>query len=131
MGTCYYYDLNFYKLNQKHKDQNIQLNKTQSRFQISQKHSLKNDLGRGSKKRVEFSIKAVGWGQQWTDIPCFLFVFFWRKKNVSLNSLKFPKNHCKTNIFLVGGPSSAMIVRHGKSGFQDWKNYINSCSSSS
>ena len=40
--------------------------------------------------------------------------FFLFEKNMSLNPLKLPKNHFKTNFFflqfLVGGPSSAMIV---------------------
>ena len=60
---------------------------------------------------MEFSTKVGGWGQQWTDFP---LIFFFLKKNMSLNPLKFPKNHFKTNFFflqfLVGGPTSAMIV---------------------
>ena len=64
------------------------------------------------KKIVEFSTKVGGWGQQWTDFP--LTFFFFLKKNMSLNPLKLPKNHFKTNFFflqfLVGGPSSAIIV---------------------
>ena len=69
------------------------------------------NLGKGSKKIVEFSLKMGGWGQQWTDFPLFIYFFF--EKNMSLNPLKLPKNHFKTNFFfqfLVGGPSSAMIV---------------------
>ena len=33
--------------------------------------------GRVKKKLVEFSIKAGGWGQQWTDFP---LIFFFEKK---------------------------------------------------
>ena len=40
----------------------------------------KNSLREGRKKikMVEFSTKVGGWGQQWTDFPLFLFVF-WNK----------------------------------------------------
>ena len=58
-------------------------------------------LGKASKKKekklVEFSTKVGGWGQQWTDFP-LIFLFF-LKKNMSLNPLKLPKNHFKTNFF--------------------------------
>ena len=48
------------------------------------------------KKLVEFFTK-VGWlGQQWTDFP---LIFFFLKKNKSLNPLKLLKNHFKTNFF--------------------------------
>ena len=46
--------------------------------------------GKGKKKIEEYSIKVGGWGQQWTDFPLL---------NMSLNPLKLPKNHFKTNIF--------------------------------
>ena len=60
---------------------------------------------------MEFSTKVGGWGQQWTDFP---LIFFFFEKKMSLNPLKLAKIILKQTFFLlqflVGGPSSAMIV---------------------
>ena len=76
-----------------------------------QKGKLALLLREGCKKRrVEFSTKVGGWGQQWTDSPLILYFL---EKKYEFNPLKLPKIHFKTNFLfqlLVGGPSSARIL---------------------
>ena len=98
------------------------LNLTQATFFIL-REGFKN-----KKKIVEFSTKVGGWGQQWTDFP--LFFFFFLKKNMSLNPLKFPKNHFKTNFFFSsifgGGTHLSYDSSHmGGSNFKPgWESHL-------